>query len=61
MDRRTYSVEEVAEILGISRNSAYAAVSNGELKSVRIGRRIIIPKTEVDALLGAENKQTEPA
>ena len=53
IERRTYSVREAAKILGISANSAYEFVARGELKSVRIGRRIIIAQTEIDRLLGA--------
>lgn len=43
------TVEEAAELLRIGRNGAYAAVSNGSLPSVRIGRTIRIPR---DALAG---------
>jgi len=42
-----YTVDQVSEILGISRTSAYKAVHNGEIPSIRIGKRILIPKSEV--------------
>jgi excisionase family DNA binding protein len=41
--RLTISVEEVAEVLGISRSSAYEAVRTGQLPSRRLGRRIVVP------------------
>ena len=50
-DRLTYSVEEAAELLGISRNSAYEAVRKGELPTVRLGRRILIPRSRLEAML----------
>jgi excisionase family DNA binding protein len=39
--RVTYSVDEAAKILGISRNSAYAACAAGTIPSIRIGERRI--------------------
>ena len=38
------TVDEVAELLRISRGSAYEAVRTGQIPSVRIGRRIIISR-----------------
>jgi excisionase family DNA binding protein len=40
----TMSVIEAAELLGISRSKAYEAVHSGEIPSVSIGRRIVIPR-----------------
>jgi len=50
--RLTYSVEEAAQALGISRNSAYAYVKNGTIPSVRVGARLLVPKGALDRLLG---------
>ena len=56
MDRRptsyddlplTLSVRELMLILSIGRNTAYELVHSGQIRSVRIGRRIRIPKAEV--------------
>jgi excisionase family DNA binding protein len=52
MERRTYTVTEAAAVLGISRTSAYERVRAGELPSLRLGRRIVITRTVVDAMLG---------
>jgi excisionase family DNA binding protein len=52
-DRATFSVEEFAEIFGLSRNSAYAAAGNGTVTAVRIGRRLIIPRAAIERLLAA--------
>jgi excisionase family DNA binding protein len=39
----TLSVEEVAELLGISRTLAYKAARNGELPVIKINTRFIVP------------------
>lgn len=39
----TIPVGRVAAILGISRRGAYAAVERGEIPSIRIGGRVVIP------------------
>jgi hypothetical protein len=45
---------------GLSRNSAYAAVRNGQLPSVRIGARIAVPTAPLRRMLGLEHHQPEP-
>lgn len=49
--RRTYTVIEVAEILGIGRNTAYESCRNGEIPSIRIGGRVLVPCTVIDEIL----------
>jgi excisionase family DNA binding protein len=44
MAKLTMSVEEAAEALGISKSAAYNAVHRGEIPSLRIGRRILVPQ-----------------
>src|SRR5690554_2642317 len=39
----TVNVDVAAAFLGISRNAAYAAVKAGEIKSLKLGRRVVIP------------------
>ncbi|HUY06756.1 MAG TPA: helix-turn-helix domain-containing protein, partial [Acidimicrobiales bacterium] len=39
----TMSVSEAAEWLGISRAFAYELVARGELPSIRLGRRVLVP------------------
>jgi excisionase family DNA binding protein len=51
-DRLTLTVEEAAASLGISRASAYEAVRRGDVPSIRIGRRILVPKAALARLLG---------
>ncbi len=62
-DRLTYTVEEAAAVLGISRAFAYEAVHRGEIPHLRLGRRILIPRSaltrlvESAGLAGAEQSE----
>jgi excisionase family DNA binding protein len=49
----TFTVDEAAALLGLSRNLAYAAVASGEIPSVKIGRRILVPRTALERLLAS--------
>ena len=49
--RRTYSVDEAAAILGISRTTAYECVKTKELPALRFRGRIVISAAVIDALL----------
>ena len=45
------SIEDVMLILGIGRNTAYALVRSGKLRSIRIGRQLRITKEAMVAFL----------
>ena len=47
-----YSVDEVARILGVARGTAYEAIRRGEIPSIRIGKRILVPRAKLHAMLG---------
>jgi excisionase family DNA binding protein len=51
--RLVLSVTEAAGMLGISRGLAYELVARGELPSLRLGRRIVVPRRALEALLDA--------
>ena len=53
-ERITIDVPEVAKLLGISRNAAYEAVRRGEIPSIRLGARIVIPRAALERLLSGE-------
>ncbi len=57
----TLTVEQAAEILGISRSSAYRAVARGEIPVIRIGRRILVPTAKFLAMLGVQTGTNEGA
>lgn len=51
IERSTLSVAETAGLLGISRWLVQQAVHDGSLPSVRVGRRILIPRSRLLAWL----------
>lgn len=51
VERKTQRVVEVAQQLGIGRGSCYTLIRSGELRSVRVGRRILVPKDAVQEFL----------
>ena len=42
------SVHEFAKYLGIGKNTAYAEVKNGTIKTFKLGKKILIPKVYVE-------------
>lgn len=60
MERSTMTVEEAAVVLGISRTTAYECVRRGELRAVRLGRRLVVPRLVVDQLLSGEQALVAP-
>ena len=53
-DRPTITVREAAALLGISTESAYKAARSGELPTVALGRRLLVPTARLRALLGID-------
>lgn len=49
--RMTLTVTEAAELLGIGRSAAYEACQRGQIPTVRIGRRILIPRSALERFL----------
>jgi len=52
-EKLVFSVPEAAELLGISRALGYELVARGELPSLRLGRRRVVPRVALLALVGA--------
>ena len=46
--KRTYTVGEIADILGIGRTSAYKLIRSGQFQTVRIGSAIRVSKASFD-------------
>lgn len=53
---RTVKIDEAAAILGISRNGAYNAATEGTLPTIRIGKRLLVPRAALDRLLSGANR-----
>jgi excisionase family DNA binding protein len=52
--RLTMTVEEAGRLLGIGRNLAYEAARRGEIPTVRLGRRMLVPTARLRELLGVQ-------
>lgn len=56
--RRAYSVDEARALLGnISRKSIYDLINSGELASIKIAGRRLVPDVSIDALIQANLTQ----
>ena len=56
----TYTVEEAARLLGVSRGVGYEAARRGELPTIKLGRRLLVPKAVLERMLGL-NLDESPA
>lgn len=54
--RETYKVDEVAPMLGISRNSAYKLAREGAFPVKRMGRRLVVPRARFHAWLNGDEE-----
>jgi excisionase family DNA binding protein len=61
VEQPVMTVDEVAELLSISRASAYEGVKTGEIPSIRIGRRIVVPTAAVRRMLRLDSGGPEAA
>jgi excisionase family DNA binding protein len=52
--RRTYKIEEAGKLLGIGRNQAYEAAKRGDFPTIKIGKRLLVPKAALDRMLAGE-------
>lgn len=55
------TVPEAGKRLGVSRNSAYEAARRGEIPTLRIGKRLVVPIEAFNRLLDQAGQQTEAA
>jgi len=56
VSKRVLSVAEFAEALGLSRGLADRVIRENRVRSLRLGRRILIPSSELDRLLAGEER-----
>ncbi|HAN64462.1 MAG TPA: DNA-binding protein [Rhizobiales bacterium] len=55
IERKTLTIPETAKLLGVGLNQAYEAARRGEIPTIRIGRRILVPVAALERKLqGAE-------
>jgi excisionase family DNA binding protein len=60
VERRTYNVPDAGKVLGIGRSAAYEAARRGELPTIKIGRRLLVPVVALERLLEEARSVTLP-
>jgi excisionase family DNA binding protein len=50
-EQLVYTVEEARKKLRLSRGLVYQAIRDGQLPSIRVGRRILVPRAALEKLL----------
>ena len=56
--RLTFTVHEVAGMLGVSSRLIYEEIQRGNIAAIMIGKRRVIPKAEVERLVGSLEPST---
>lgn len=57
----TLTIPEAAQLLGVSRNTAYEDAKSGQLAGVpviQVGRRLLIPRARLLVVLGIELEES---
>jgi len=54
----TMTVEQAGRLLGISRGAAYRAAACGQIPTIRLGRRLLVPTARLHQLLGITTTTT---
>jgi len=50
----TVTVDVAGKMLGISRPTAFKRVADGSIPSIRMGRRILVPKIAIERMLSGQ-------
>jgi excisionase family DNA binding protein len=59
-ERLTFTVDEVARLLGISRSGAYDSIARGEIPSLNIGRCVLVPREPLLELVRCARRRRRP-
>ncbi|MBZ5677979.1 MAG: helix-turn-helix domain-containing protein [Acidobacteriia bacterium] len=54
------SVDDLAREIGVSRHACYEGIKNGIIPHIRIGRRIVLPKTAIADWLKTAGRRETP-
>ena len=55
-EKAVLSVQELADYLGIGRTTCYALIKENQFRTVRVGKKILIPKESVNNWLAGIEK-----
>ena len=56
VERLTLTVVEAGRALGISRSTAYQLANEGVIPTLRLGKRLVVPRVQLERLLAGETK-----
>ena len=59
VNRQTYTIAEAGKVVGIGRNSAYEATRTGQLPTIRIGGRLLVPRLALERMLNSTTVQSD--
>ena len=54
---KTISVEAAGRLLGVSRMCAYTAAKRGQIPTIRVGHRLVVPLAKLNAMLGEADER----
>ncbi len=57
-ERLTFNIEEVAKLLGLGRTTTYELARAGRIPSVRLGRRLLVPRAALVRFLDEQSSGT---
>jgi excisionase family DNA binding protein len=60
-ERLAFSIAEAADAIGISRDTVYRLIQRGEIHSVLVGKRRLIPRASLLQLLGTTEEPEDRA
>jgi hypothetical protein len=60
-ERIAYDVPEAGALLGLGRNSSYAAAKSGAIPTIPVNGRLIVPKAQFHALYGSPDSTAVPS
>lgn len=60
LERRTWTITEVAQLLGVSRSTAYEMAKRGDLPTILCGSHYKVPKAALENYLRACDPYAEP-
>jgi excisionase family DNA binding protein len=53
-ERLAFPVAETAQLLGIGKTKTRELINSGELGSIRAGRRLLVPRSEIQAYIARQ-------
>ena len=59
LPKATASVPETGKVIGYSKNAVYGLIKDKRLRVVKVGRKMRVPLTEIDAFLQREMQPEE--